>query len=194
MGPQGFREIGELIVQQRALCGARRWPRSHGVRIVFPDGFFKEFVVHFDGTGQDRARRQRGAARARDFRRPGPVGRLPGARPERALLRHRDPQPADIDRLAAALAEVLAPMTEHNQVAPLSRGRLGRAGRHGDGPARAGAASCSPRPSTTSPMRWAAAERWSRPPCAARRRRPCRKCRSPTCSATTCICRRRRWA
>ncbi|WP_372424384.1 aminomethyl-transferring glycine dehydrogenase subunit GcvPA [Salinarimonas chemoclinalis] len=51
MGPEGFREIGELIIQ-RAHYAARRVAEVPGVEVVFPTGFFKEFVVRFDGTGK----------------------------------------------------------------------------------------------------------------------------------------------
>lgn len=51
MGPEGFREVGELIVQ-RAHYAAARIGEIPGVEIVFPRGFFKEFVVRFDGTGK----------------------------------------------------------------------------------------------------------------------------------------------
>ena len=51
LGPEGFREVGELIVQQ-AHYAARKLGEIPGVRIVFPQGFFKEFVVNYDGTGK----------------------------------------------------------------------------------------------------------------------------------------------
>jgi glycine dehydrogenase subunit 1 len=51
MGPAGFREIGERILQQshyaaRALAGVP------GVEVVFPSCFFKELVVRFERTGR----------------------------------------------------------------------------------------------------------------------------------------------
>ncbi|MCO5066269.1 MAG: aminomethyl-transferring glycine dehydrogenase subunit GcvPA [Rhizobiaceae bacterium] len=51
MGPQGFRDIGELILRQ-AHFAASLLGGIPGVRIVFPSHFFKEFVVNFDGTGK----------------------------------------------------------------------------------------------------------------------------------------------
>ncbi|MGH6900127.1 MAG: aminomethyl-transferring glycine dehydrogenase subunit GcvPA [Geminicoccaceae bacterium] len=51
LGPEGFQEVGELILA-RARYAAWRLASIDGVRIVWPDGFFKEFVVDFDGTGQ----------------------------------------------------------------------------------------------------------------------------------------------
>ena len=62
LGPQGFREVGELILHAGALRRARARARSPGVRLPFPQGFFKEFVVDFDGTGKTVARDQQGAA------------------------------------------------------------------------------------------------------------------------------------
>lgn len=50
MGPQGFEDVGQLILQ-RAHHAARVLGKIPGVRVAFPQGFFKEFVVNFDGTG-----------------------------------------------------------------------------------------------------------------------------------------------
>lgn len=51
LGPQGFRELGELIVS-RAHYAARLLGGIHNIRIPYPTGFFKEFVVNFDATGK----------------------------------------------------------------------------------------------------------------------------------------------
>ncbi|MDQ3557772.1 MAG: aminomethyl-transferring glycine dehydrogenase subunit GcvPA [Pseudomonadota bacterium] len=51
MGPEGFREIGELIIQ-RAHYAARLLSGIDGVEVRFPTGFFKEFVVDFSATGR----------------------------------------------------------------------------------------------------------------------------------------------
>jgi len=51
LGPEGFRELGQLIVS-RARYAARRLAAVPGVSIVWPDTSFKEFVVNFDGTGK----------------------------------------------------------------------------------------------------------------------------------------------
>ena len=51
LGPRGFREVGDLIIQQ-AHYAADRLGKIEGLRIVFPSGFFKEFVVDFSGTGK----------------------------------------------------------------------------------------------------------------------------------------------
>ena len=74
LGPQGFREIGELIVSAIALCGAapgrdsrRRDPLSR--RLL--QGVRGRFLRH----RQDRRRDQQEAAQAQDLRRQGSVRR-----------------------------------------------------------------------------------------------------------------------
>ncbi len=51
LGPQGFREAGNLIIAN-AHDAAKRIGKVKGVRIPFRAGFFKEFVVNFDVTGR----------------------------------------------------------------------------------------------------------------------------------------------
>ncbi len=51
LGPDGFRELGNLIVS-RARYAAMLVAKIPGVRIVWPDTTFKEFVVNFDETGR----------------------------------------------------------------------------------------------------------------------------------------------
>lgn len=51
MGPKGFQEIGETIIQ-RAHYAIEALSRLEGVKVLFPDNAFKEFVVNFDGTGK----------------------------------------------------------------------------------------------------------------------------------------------
>ena len=50
-GPAGMREVGEAFLA-RSHAAARWLGQLDGVEIVYPDGFFKEFVVRFDGTGK----------------------------------------------------------------------------------------------------------------------------------------------
>ncbi len=73
LGPQGFREVGELILARSAYA-ARLLGAIPGVEVRWP-GFFKEFVVNFDGDRQDGGRDQRSAARAPHLRRQGPLAR-----------------------------------------------------------------------------------------------------------------------
>ena len=49
LGPEGFREVGELIIS-RANYAASVLSRIKGVGIASSGSFFKEFVVNFDGT------------------------------------------------------------------------------------------------------------------------------------------------
>ena len=51
MGPQGFEDVGGLILQ-RAHYAAQLLSEIDGVRVAFPSGFFKEFVINFDNTGK----------------------------------------------------------------------------------------------------------------------------------------------
>lgn len=51
LGPAGFRELGELIVQ-RAHYAATLLNAIDGVSVSPKSGHFKEFVVNFDGTGK----------------------------------------------------------------------------------------------------------------------------------------------
>ena len=107
MGPEGFRELGHLIVQ-RSHYAAQLLGRIDGVRIIFPSGFFKEFVVNFDDSGMTvhqiaKALRERGIFCGGDLSRDFPeLG-------QSALfcvteMHGKD----DIDRLAGALREVLS--------------------------------------------------------------------------------------
>ena len=51
LGPEGFRELGELIIQ-RAHYAASLLRRIDGVSVSPDAGFFKEFVVDFNATGK----------------------------------------------------------------------------------------------------------------------------------------------
>lgn len=51
MGPNGFREIGESIIQ-KSHYAAKRISEIKGVRVFFQSNFFKEFVVNFDETSK----------------------------------------------------------------------------------------------------------------------------------------------
>jgi glycine dehydrogenase subunit 1 len=108
MGPEGFRELGELIVQ-RAHYAAARLAEIPGVSIAHPH-FFKEFVVDLTDTGRTVAdvnaalleRGIFGGARVA----PG-AGESDGR--ERALYCVTEVHAQeDLDRLASALREVLA--------------------------------------------------------------------------------------
>ncbi len=51
LGPAGFVELGETIIRN-SHHAARRISEIDGVRVAWPTGFFKEFVVDFSGTGR----------------------------------------------------------------------------------------------------------------------------------------------
>jgi glycine dehydrogenase subunit 1 len=51
MGPKGFQEIGETIIQ-RAHYAIDALSDIPGVKLLFPENAFKEFVVNFDGAGK----------------------------------------------------------------------------------------------------------------------------------------------
>ena len=105
LGPAGFEELGRAILR-RSHYAAKRIGEIPSVSILWPDGFFKEFVVRFDETGQsvdriNRRLREQGIFGGRDLSDEFPdLG-------ESALycvteVHTRD----DIDRLVKALEEV----------------------------------------------------------------------------------------
>lgn len=51
MGPRGFEDVGSQILQ-RSHHAARRLACIDGVRVVFEQEFFREFLVNFDATGK----------------------------------------------------------------------------------------------------------------------------------------------
>jgi glycine dehydrogenase subunit 1 len=107
MGPEGFAEVGRLILA-RSHYAARRLGEIDGVRVVFPEGFFKEFVVDFAGIGKtvveiNRGLRERGIFGGIDLSQAFPdFGQT-------ALYCVTEVHTqADLDRLASAVAEVVA--------------------------------------------------------------------------------------
>jgi glycine dehydrogenase subunit 1 len=105
MGPQGFRDIGDAIIS-RSHYAARRLDELPGVRVVWPQGFFKEFVVSFDDGGPtvaevNRALRERRIFGGKDLSRSHPELGQSALFCVTELHTH-----ADLDRLATALEEV----------------------------------------------------------------------------------------
>jgi glycine dehydrogenase subunit 1 len=107
LGPEGFRELGELIIA-RAHYAARQIGHLKGVKILWPNGFFKEFVVNFAGTGMTVARinqalLKQGIFGGRDLSQDFPdLG-------QSALYAITEIHTADdIDRLAACQQEIVA--------------------------------------------------------------------------------------
>ncbi len=107
LGPQGFREIGEVIIQ-RSRYARKVLGRIQGVDVSFAPGGFKEFLVTFDQVGKtvgeiNRALRGHGIFGGKDLSKEFPeLG-------ESALYCVTEIHTQrDVDRLAGALKEVLA--------------------------------------------------------------------------------------
>jgi len=106
LGPQGMREVGELILQQ-AHYAAKALSRIKGVRIAFPKGFFKEFVVNFDKTGRSVARINKALRRQRIFGGKDISREFPELGQSALYCVTEVHGREDIDRLAAALKEAV---------------------------------------------------------------------------------------
>lgn len=108
LGPRGMRELGEGIVQ-RAAYAARRIGEIPGVSAPhLKSANFKEFVVTFDGTGKtvgeiNAALRERGIFGGHDL-----SGEFPELGQSALYCVTEVHSQDDIERLAAALAEVVA--------------------------------------------------------------------------------------
>jgi glycine dehydrogenase subunit 1 len=106
LGPQGFADLGDTILQ-RSHDAARRIAALPGVEVRFPH-FFKEFVVSFDGTGRtvaevNAALLERGIFGGGDLSAEQPqLGQSALYCVTEVHARE------DVDRLVAALAEVIA--------------------------------------------------------------------------------------
>jgi glycine dehydrogenase subunit 1 len=106
LGPQGFLEVGELILQQSHYA-AKALARIKGVRIHYPAGFFKEFVVNFDKTGKSVARINKALRRHRIFGGKDLSRELPELGQSALYCVTEVHTREDIDRLAAALKAVI---------------------------------------------------------------------------------------
>jgi glycine dehydrogenase subunit 1 len=107
MGPDGFMELGRLIIA-RSHYAAHRLAEIEGVRIAFPNSFFKEFVVDFGATGKtvaeiNAALRDRGIFGGLDLSRD-----FPALGQSSLYCVTEVHTQADLDRLTAAVAEVVA--------------------------------------------------------------------------------------
>jgi glycine dehydrogenase subunit 1 len=103
----GFADLGRALIA-RSHYAARRLREIEGVETPFGDGFFKQFVVRFDGTGKsvaeiNRALLERGVFGGHDLSKSFPwLG-------ESALYCVTEVHTqADVDRLVEAVAEVVA--------------------------------------------------------------------------------------
>jgi glycine dehydrogenase subunit 1 len=104
MGPRGFVELGESILQ-RSHYAARRIAELPGVRVRWP-GFFKELVVDFTDTGRTVAE-VNAALLERGIFGGGDLSHAHPALGQCALYCVTEVHAQeDIDRLTGALAEV----------------------------------------------------------------------------------------
>jgi glycine dehydrogenase subunit 1 len=104
LGPQGFREVGELILQ-RSHYAAALLDEIDGVGVMWPAGFFKEFVVTFEGgsvADVNRALRERGIFGGKDL-----SADFPELGQSALYCVTEVHSAADLERLAASLDEVV---------------------------------------------------------------------------------------
>jgi glycine dehydrogenase subunit 1 len=106
LGPNGFVELGELILR-RSHQAARLIDQIPGLRVVYPDGFFKEFVVNFDDAGRtvtevNAGLREHGIFGGKDLSRD-----FPGLGQSGLYCVTEVHNRSDIERLRAALVEVI---------------------------------------------------------------------------------------
>ena len=106
LGPRGFREVGELIVS-RARYAARRLAAIPGIETPFGGGFFKEFIVNFDGTGKRVAEVNAALLERRIFGGKDISAEFPELGQSALFCVTEVHTQADIDRLAEAVEEVV---------------------------------------------------------------------------------------
>jgi len=107
MGPQGMRDLGETIMQRGAYARSRLSEITNIVTPVFDAPHFKEFVVNFEGTSKsvaeiNAALRERGIYGGKDL-----TTEFPELGTSALYCVTEIHRKQDIDRLVAALAEVL---------------------------------------------------------------------------------------
>ena len=107
LGPQGFREIGELIIK-RSNYAARRLAEINGVRVRLDAPFFKEFAVNFDGAGKKVADINAGLKELGIFGGHDLSGEFPELGNSALYCVTEIHSQGDVDRLAGALREVLS--------------------------------------------------------------------------------------
>ena len=106
LGPEGFRELGELILF-RARYASRRIGAIEGIEIRWPDTHFKEFVVDFSGTGRTVAEIHDALREKRIFGGKDLTGEHPLLEQCALYCVTEIHSAGDIQRLAAALEEVV---------------------------------------------------------------------------------------
>jgi glycine dehydrogenase subunit 1 len=106
LGPEGFAELGAMILQ-RSRYAAARIADIEGVRVPFEDGFFKEFVVDFGGTGKTVAEIDDGLRRHGIFGGKDLSADFPELGQSALYCVTEVHSMADIDRLVGAMTEVI---------------------------------------------------------------------------------------
>jgi glycine dehydrogenase subunit 1 len=106
LGPRGFEELGGLILQ-RAHHAAALLDELQGVHVVWPEGFFEEFVVSFDETGLTVAEVNRRLHAHRIFGGKDLSTDFPELGQSALYCVTEVHGREDVDRLAGALAEVV---------------------------------------------------------------------------------------
>ena len=107
LGPQGFAEVGRTILAN-ARYAAGRLAEIDGVEVRWPDGFFKEFVVDFSGTGRTVADINAGLRERRIFGGKDLSAEFPDLGQSALFCVTEIHTSDDIDTLLTAVNEVLA--------------------------------------------------------------------------------------
>jgi glycine dehydrogenase subunit 1 len=107
LGPAGFAELGGTILAN-ARYAAGRVAELDGVSVRWPDGFFKEFVVDFGGTGRTVAEINAGLREHRVFGGKDLSADFPDLGPSALYCVTEIHTVEDIELLVSALRKVLA--------------------------------------------------------------------------------------
>lgn len=105
MGPEGMREVGEVIIQ-KSQYAAKRLSEIEGVEIPF-SGFFKEFLVNFDDAGKKVSEINRALLDHKIFGGKDLTGEFPELGSSALYCVTEVRAREDIEKLAAAVEEVL---------------------------------------------------------------------------------------
>ena len=108
LGPQGFKEVGELIIQ-RAHYAAKLLAEIEGIEVPFSHNCFKEFVVNFDGTGKTVEDINRGLKKHQIFGGKDISQEFPELGNSALYCITEIHTQSDIERLAGAVQEVIRP-------------------------------------------------------------------------------------
>ncbi len=107
LGPQGFKEVGELIIE-RAHYAAKLLAEIEGIEVRFSENCFKEFVVNFDGTGKTVEDINRGLKGRQIFGGKDISREFPALGASALYCVTEIHTQRDIERLASAMQEVIS--------------------------------------------------------------------------------------